>query len=456
MSGRQVMQPPKGGLPAFSQPLTGAGAASAQMGTRRIVLIGLAIVLGFFGLFGAWAVLAPLDAAAIAQGTVGVESNRKTIQHLEGGIIEEILIQNGDRVTDGQVLIRLDKTQPRAQLELLRGQYLSVLAMVARLRAERDRNDGVSFPDELVNASADPKIEEIILGQLSIFEARRNALEGQRKILRQRIAQFEEEIEGLRAQIRSADEQLGLIAGEVKDLQTLLDKGLTPKSRVLALQRRAAEIEGERGKNLAAIARARQNIGEAEIRIVELTTERINEVVEQLREAETNLYDVEERLNAARDVLRRTEVVSPTDGFVVDLQVHTSGGVIQPGQRLMDIVPGNERLVIEARVDPTDIDVVHAGLPAQVRLSAFNQRIVPTVEGTVSWVSADRLTDEKSGEAYYTARIALNDPDDPRLNGLTLLPGMPAEVMIRTGERTLLEYLIRPIRQSFGRSLSET
>jgi len=279
--------------------------------------------------------------------------------------------------------------------------------------------------------------------------------QGQRQILGQRIAQFNEEIVGLEAQIRSADEQLGLIEGELADLQSLFDKGLTPKSRLLALQRRRAEIQGERGQNLAAIARAKQNIAEAEIRIFELRTEQVSEVVAELREVETELLDLQERLGAAEDVQRHTAVISPADGVVVDMQVHTEGAVIRPGDRLLDVVPGNEKLIIDARVNPTDIDIVHPGLTAQVRLVAFNQRITPTVEGIVSRVSADRLTDESTGESYYTAKVELIDQQDPRLEGLTLLPGMPAEVLIRTGERTLLQYLVSPVRQSFTRSLRE-
>ena len=221
------------------------------------------------------------------------------------------------------------------------------------------------------------------------------------------------------------------------------------------MQRRRAEIQGERGQNLAAIARAKQNIAEAKIRIFELRTEQVSEVVAELREVETELLDLQERLGAAEDVQRHTAVISPADGVVVDMQVHTEGAVIRPGDRLLDVVPGNEKLIIDARVNPTDIDIVHPGLTAQVRLVAFNQRITPTVEGIVSRVSADRLTDESTGESYYTAKVELIDQQDPRLEGLTLLPGMPAEVLIRTGERTLLQYLVSPVRQSFTRSLRE-
>ena len=355
----------------------------------------------------------------------------------------------------GQTLIRLEGVQPLAQLQLIRGQRNALFARAARLRAERDGNTGLTFPEELNAQSEDPRVQESMLGQLNIFEARRDAIDGQRQILGQRVAQFREEIVGLQAQIRSADQQLDLIEDELKDLQSLFDKGLTPKSRLLALQRRRAEIQGERGQNLASIARAKQNIAEAEIRIFELRTEQVSEVVAELREVETELLDLEERLGAAVDVQRRTDVISPADGIVVDMQVHSTGAVIQPGERLLDVVPGNEKLVIEARVNPTDIDIVHAGLPAQVRLVAFNQRVTPTVAGTVSWVSADRLKDEATGEAFFTARIELDDPNDPHLEGLTLLPGMPAEVLIRTGERTLVQYLVSPVRQSFTRSLRE-
>ncbi len=287
-----------------------------------------------------------------------------------------------------------------------------------------------------------PGVQESMLGQLTIFEARRDAIDGQRQILGQRVAQFREEIIGLHAQIRSAEQHLELIEDELVDLQSLFDKGPTPKSRLLALQRRRAEIQGERGQNLAAIARAGQNIAEAEICIFELRTEQVSEVVAELREVETELLDLQERLGAAEDVQRHTDVISPADGIVVDMQVHSTGAVIQPG---------NEKLFIEARVNPADIDIVYVGMPAQVRLVAFNQRVTPTVEGSVSWVSADRLTDEATGEAFFSARIELDDPNDPHLEGLTLLPGMPAEVLIRTGKRTLVQYLV----SSFTGSLRE-
>lgn len=428
---------------------------SDQLGTRRVVLVGTIILLIFFGFFGAWAVFAPLDSAAIASGTLAVENNRKVVQHLEGGIVKEILVRDGDAVKAGQPLIRLVGIQPRAQLQLIRGQRNALLARAARLRAERDGNAGLSFPEELTAQGDDPRVQESMLGQLNIFEARRDAIEGQRQILGQRVAPFREEIVGVQAQIRSADEQLVLIEDELTGLQTLFAKGLTPKSRLLALQRRKAEIQGERGQNLSAIARAKQNITEAEIRIFELRTEQVSEVVSELREVETELLDLQERLGAAEDVQRRTDVISPADGVVVDMQITNVGAVIQPGERLLDVVPGNEKLVIDARVTPTDIDVVHPGLPAQVRLVAFNQRITPTVEGTVASVSADRLIDEATGESYFTARIEISNPDDPTLDGLVLLPGMPAEVLIRTGERTLLQYLVSPVQQSFTRSLTE-
>lgn len=389
-----------GGMP----PPSGGG---DQLGTRKPILIGSIIIAIFFGFFGFWAFFAPLDSAAIAIGTVGIEGNRRTIQHLEGGIVKEILVRDGDRVKAGQVLIRLDEIQPRAQLQLITGQRNAALALAARLRSERDGDTTITFPEALVSQGDDIGVQETMLGQLSIFQARRDAIEGQRQILRQRIGQFREEIEGLR------------------------------------------------GQNRAAIARARQSIGESEIRIVELRTEQVNEVVAELREVESQLLDLAERFRAADDVLKRIEIVSPIDGFAVDLHVFTSGGVIRPGDRLLDVVPDNEKLVIQARVSPTDIDIVHAGLDAQVRLSAFNQRITPTVDGTVSWVSADKIVDSNSGEEYYTARVELKDQNDPRLNGLTLRPGMPAEVLIRTGERTLIQYLVSPVEQSISRSLRE-
>lgn len=429
--------------------------SQATVGLAKPVTAGLIIIALFFGGFGGWAALAPLESAAIAQGVVIVESNRKTVQHLEGGIIQEILVRDGDVVVPDQLLIRLDDTQPRASLDLLRGRRVAAAALAARLTAERDRGDAVSFPDWLLALGGDADVFQALEGELNIFAARRDTMAGQVAVLNARIAEFAEEIKGLEGQIAAGDTQHGLILEEIEAVDTLLKKGLERKPRLLALRRRAAEIEGNRGTSRARIARVNQSIGEARLRISELATARINEVVEQLREVQVNLFDIAERINSARDVLGRTEIRAAQAGTVVDLKVHTRGGVIAPGAALLDIVPGGDLLIIEARIDPKDIDVVTWGLLARVRFTAFNRRNAVPMDGRVISVSADNLIDERSGEAYYLARIKLDKDPAEVMEGLRLYPGMQAEVMIVTGSRTALEYIMSPVSSGMSRALRE-
>ena len=444
-----AQQPPTSRLgPAIADETTSLGIGGS-------VAVGLFVITLFFGGLGGWATMATLESAAIAPGVVSVASNRKTLQHLEGGIIGEILVRDGDEVVAGQVLFRLDDTQPRATLALLHGQRRAAAALEARLTAERDRDDDVTFPEWLMAEYDDPDVLAVIDGETGIFEARRKTLAGQVAVLGQRIAQFDEEIIGLEGQIGAEDLQLMLIGEEFDAVLVLLGKGLERKPRLLALQRREAEIAGSRSSNVAQIARVKQNIGEARLRISELETPRINEVVEQLRAAQNELFDLAERIHAAEDILRRTAIPATQDGTVVNLQVHTTGGVIAPGAPLLDIVPSDDALIIEARIDPRDIDVVRWGLPARVRLTAFNQRSAVPMNGRVLSVSPDNIIDERTGQAYYLARIKL-DKDPAELgNGISLYPGMQAEVMIVTGERTVLDYLLAPITRSINRSLRE-
>ncbi len=415
-----------------------------------LTIIGVFFV-GFFG----WAAIAPLQTAAIAPGVLSVDGYRKTIQHLEGGIVGEILVREGDEVSADQVLIQLADTSARATLELLLGRWMVASSLEARLFAERDGQMEIVFPKALLDRKDDPKVAQIIEGQNNIFTSRSEVLMGQGSILDQRGAQLEEEIKGIRGQIRAEDAQLKLIKVEIKDIQALYKKGFARKPRLLQLQRRAAEIEGSRNLHQAQIARAKQSIAESKMRVAELRTSMLNEVAEELRRVQGDLYDLGERLRAAKDVLARTAIRSPIAGTVVNLQVHTPGGVIGAGAPLLDIVPSERRLVVEAQIDPNDIDIVRAGLGAQVRFTAFNQRHRPAAIGTVTSVSADRLTDEASGENYYLARIELAEVDADGAETDELRPGMQAEVMIVTGERTALDYLVEPFSRSFNRAFRE-
>jgi HlyD family type I secretion membrane fusion protein len=433
-----------------------SGATLGRLGLRLPIAGGILIIALFFGALGGWAALAPPESAAIAPGQVTIDSNRKTVQHLEGGIVAEILVRDGDVVLQGQALIRLEDVQSRAELELLRGRYVVASALEARLIAERDGLKEVVFPDWLLDQLEQPKVIETVSGQVNIFTSRRESYHHQTLILRQRIAQFDEEITGLEGEIAAENQQLDLIAEEARDVRRLVDLGLARRPRLLALERETAALEGRRSQNQSRIARARQSISEAELHISELKTARVNEVVEQLSATQAEMFDLSERLRASQDKLVRTEVRAPIAGTVVSLHVHTTGGVVGPGAPLLDIVPKDDPLVIEAQIDPGDIDVVRVGLPAQVRISAFSQRNMTPVPGTVSYVSADRFTDERTGMGYYIARIVMTEADiAASLSGAELQPGMQAEVMITTGERTALEAIVSPLSNSFNRAFRE-
>ncbi len=428
---------------------------SPNLRLGRPVGIGAAAILLFFGFVGGWAAMAPLNSAAIAPGLITVDTNRKTVQHLEGGIVKQIRVRDGDRVAAGQPLIVLDETQRRATLDLLRGRMTEALLLEARLIAERDGTDTVEVPDELLDRAESRDVLETLDGQRRILQARRESLDNRIRIMEQSVAQFGEEVEGLKGQIRAENRQLALIAEELKAVEELARKGLAKKPRVLALRREMANIQGSRARNVSAIARAKQAVIETRLRMDELHTERVNEVVARLRDVQAELFDLRERYRAAEDVLTRTVIEAPLDGVIVNLQVHTPGGVVGPGEPLLDIVPSGDALVVDAQVDPNDIDVVRPGLPALVRLGAFSQRRFAPLDGTVTWVSADGLTDEKTGRTFYRCRVALEDDYQAKLDGNPLTPGMQAEVMVVTGERTPFDYLMAPLYASFNRAFRE-
>lgn len=424
------------------------------MGVTTPMAVGAGIVGLFFGVFGAWAAFAPLESAAVARGVISVETQRKTIQHLEGGIVGEILVRDGDEVAADAILVVLDDTQARATLDLLRGRHRSARALEARLIAERDGAAEISFPDQ-IRDSADADVAELVRAQRNIFTGRRQSIAGQVAIMQQRVAQIQQEIRGLEGQTAAQAEQLALTNEEIESNQKLVDEGLSGKTRLLELQRALAEVTGEHSQSLAAIARAQQNIEETRLEMADLRTNYINEAVQQLGVVQAELLDLGEQIRAAEDVLRRTVIRSPMAGTVVGMQVHTVGGVVAPGQALLDVVPKGDRLIVEAFVDPNDIDVVEVGLEAQVRLTALTQRNLAPLAGHVTTVSADRLTDQRTGASYFLARVELDDDPAEKLDGERLYPGMQAEVMIVTGARTTLDYLSRPLVDSFNRAFRE-
>ena len=421
----------------------------------RPLLAAAIIILVFFGGFGTWAALAPLDSAALAPGRVTVASNRKTVQHLEGGIVKELLVKEGDAVAGDQVLIQLDDTQARARLDLLYSRYDKLLAAEARLTAEQASAPEIVFPESLTSRRHQPQVAKILEAEKALFEARQRSTEGRIHIFHKRIAQLKKEIAGLEAQVAAEDEQLLVIEDERASFEILFKRGVVGKSRLLRLKREAADLRGERAEHLSMITQARQRIGETELEIIDLKNSVLNQVVSSLRDTQAELVDVSERLKAAEDILVRTDIRAPQAGVVMGLNVHTEAGVIAPGQRLLDIVPENDTLVIEAQVTPNDIDVVHAGLPAQVRLTAFKQRDTPMLEAKLTRVSADSFTDERSGASYFLARVTIDAAELMKLDGRELYPGMGSEVMIKTGKRTTMDYILAPLTDSLRRAFRE-
>jgi HlyD family secretion protein len=421
----------------------------------RSLLAGFVLTVVGFGGFCAWAALAPLSSAAMAPGTVTADTNRKTVQHLDGGVVGEILVRDGDHVEAGQVLMRLDDLETRSTVTLLEGQRRAYAAQEARLLAEQRRADRLVFPASLANLRGDPDMAEILTGQERIFDSRRASLHGRITVTHQRIAQYEAQIGALEAQLASGRGQLELIREELVGVQELADKGLERKPRLLALKRQAVDLEGEQGEYANRIAQAREAIAESELEIIRMEADDQREVASDLRDVQMRMAEVKEKLSAAQVRQGRREVTAPEAGTVVHLRYFSTGAVVSPGGPILDLVPRDDRLVIEARVRPTDIDVVHVGLPARVIFNAFKMRTTPQLEGTVALVSADAMTDERTGVPYYTARIVVDAKELDKLGKRQLQPGMPAETMIVTGERTMLEYLLQPINDTFRTAFRE-
>lgn len=409
--------------------------------------LGTVVAIAFFGILGGWSMAAPLATAAITVGEVMVESHRKTIQHLEGGIIDRILVREGDRVTAGQELVRLDTTQAEAALTQYAGQLDAQRALAARLAAERDGLGDVAFPADLPRPVLD--------GQRRIFHTRKAMLQDQHAILARRIDQLAAQIDGDRRQLEALGRQRALIDDELEGALKLLDHGLMQRNRVLALQREAAALDGRMGELESAVAAKQQAIGETQLSMVSLVSVRADEVARELREVETRIAELEQQVRANRDVLARQNIVAPVAGQVMDLKIFSARGVIAPAQPLMDIVPDRDELWVTVRVSPTDVDVVRPGQPAQVMLAAFNQRIVPPLPGRLATISADRLMDEKTGQPYFTARIDLESEALEHLHGVSLTPGMPVQAMIVTGKQTLFDYVLAPLRASLTRAMKE-
>nr|WP_244562332.1 HlyD family type I secretion periplasmic adaptor subunit [Bradyrhizobium lablabi] len=422
---------------------------------RGVTLAGNLLILCFVLGLGTWSGFAPLESAAVASGVVESESSRKTIQHLEGGIIRKILVADGDVVRAGQTLISLEDTKARAEVQSLQGQLWDATAREARLQAEQHGHERVSFPAKLeMMQNESPSVAAVLTAQQRIFETRRQVFQSQAAVNREKKSQVEKEIEGLRAQESAASKRVEIVREEAATVAMLVDKGLERRPRLLNLQREMADIEGRRGEIVAQISRAGQVINESQATLLKLESDRQSEIAQSLREAQNQIFQIRERLQAAEDQLLRTAVRAPEDGVVTELRIHTLGGVIGAGAPLMDLVPRQDRLIVTARVRPEDIDVVRPGLSADVNLLPYNQRRVPPLQGTVTQVSADRLVDKRTDQPYYAAKIRVH-PRVAGIDGVQIIPGMPAQVFIKTGRGTVALYALRPLLDSFNSAFRE-
>jgi len=422
---------------------------------ERELRTGLRILLIAGVLGGGWSFFVPLAGAVVVPGNLVVQSNVKTIQHPTGGVVAEIKVQNGSRVSAGDLLVRLDATQAQASQQMVSKQLDEMRARIARLIAERDGRSQLEFPNELMTRASDETVKSLLASEQSLFKARLTARQSQKDLLQSRVAQLTEEISGLNTQVDSRAKQLELIQGELTGVQDLYDKRLVPLTRLTALQREAARIDGERGQLLSSIAETKSKIGEAQLQIVRIDQDFRTDVVKELGEAQGKEAELVERGVAARDLLDRIEMRAPTSGVIHQLAAHTIGGVIKAGETIMEIVPDTDDLQVEARLQPQDIDHVHAGQQAFVRFSAFNQRTTPQLAGTVSYVSADTSHDQQTNASYFTVRVTLPDDERRRLAGQQLVPGMPAEVFMQTGSRTMMSYLFKPIVDQMRRAFVE-
>jgi HlyD family type I secretion membrane fusion protein len=421
----------------------------------RVARAGVGVMLLGTLFIGAWLVLAPLSGAVIAPGFVKVDMNRKVVQHQEGGIVKEVLVRDGERVREGQTLLVIGDVRLDATLDLLRTQHDGERAKVARLEAERALLPAVKFPPELAARSTEPKVVELLQRETALFRARREALDSQIAVLRQQIRQTEDEVKALAGQIAAEERALQSQREELAVNQQLAKQGFVQKTRLMGLERAVAEYEARWEEHRAELAKTRQRASELELRVLAQRNNYVQSATDELKEASTRLFDLEERLRPSKDASERQRIAAPIGGEVVGLRVFNPGAVIAPREVLMEIVPTDKTLIVEARIRPEDINHVRAGSAAEVRLTAYQTRTTPLVAGNVNYVSADRMVDTQSGAPYYVVHVDVSAGALAEAGNLRMQAGMPAEVYIRTDSRTAFDYIVAPVMAYLRRGMRE-
>jgi len=444
----------RGLRPAFP-PTAGKSAAGGAPSDSisRVSLAGWLIIAIFFGGIGSWAMLAPLNGAVVGNAVVKIDGNRKSVQHLDGGIVKEMRVREGDKVLSGDVLIVLDETQARAEYEVLSQQYAVLRATEVRLLSELNHSTELMLPDDLKNQ--DSYFKSVWNGQVSQFESRLAALEGQRSVIREKINQLKSQIVGSEAQVKSFTDQITSVKAEAKDIAPLVERGLIARPRILQLERTAFGLEGQIADASANIAKARQAIAEQQQQIAQLDNDRMADITKDLRDTQAKMLEVIPKAMNAKAVLGRMEIRAPYSGRVVALTVFSVGGVVQRGEKILDIVPDQDSLTIEAQIAVEDISDIKPNMRAEVHLTAYKQRIVPIIHGDVVQISADRLTDQKTNNPYYAAFVRIDEGELAAMPNIKLYPGMPATVMIPTIQRTAFDYIVGPLVMSFNHSFRQ-
>jgi membrane fusion protein, type I secretion system len=429
--------------------------SATRRSMRRHLVAAIVVVLVLVVGVGGWAATAVISGAVVASGSLVVDTNVKKVQHPTGGIVGELRVRDGDRVRAGDVVVRLDETVTRANLAIVTKGLGELMARKARLESERDGLDTIAFPAQLVADAGDPDRAAAMDSERKLFNLRKTARSGQKAQLKERIAQLGEEIAGLTAQQNSKAKEIALIERELAGVRELWKQNLVQLTRLTALEREAARLDGERGQLVAAAAQAKGKIAETALQILQIDQDIASDVAKELREVDGKIGEFVERKVAAEDQLKRTDIRAPQDGTVFQLAVHTVGGVITAGDPIMLIVPEADNLSVEVKVNPQDIDQLQLNQKAILRFSAFNIRTTPEIEGVVTRISADTSTDQRTGVSYYTVRIAMGAEQIERLGEVKLLPGMPVEAFIQTRDRTMLSYLMKPLHDQFLRAFRE-